>query len=145
MSDRLPQQEAPKLRTLVSPPPTTPRLVEGSSHPREGSRVRIEVSGIVQGIGFRPFVYRLARELALTGWVRNSSAGVSLEIQGEPRAIGAFASRLQTEAPAMSRIASMSTSVLPIHQRGGSTFRIISSKEGAGPRSAIILPDLATC
>ena len=58
-------------------------------------RRRIEVRGIVQGVGFRPFVYRLAQQLGLTGWVRNDTAGVSIEVDGTAEALDAFARRLR--------------------------------------------------
>jgi hydrogenase maturation protein HypF len=65
---------------------------------------RIRVSGLVQGVGFRPFVWRLAKELELTGWVRNDAHGVDIEVYGLPAQISAFTHRLQHEAPEKVRI-----------------------------------------
>jgi hydrogenase maturation protein HypF len=65
---------------------------------------RIRVSGLVQGVGFRPFVWRLAKELELTGWVRNDAHGVDIEVYGLPEQIKALAHRLQHEAPEKVRI-----------------------------------------
>ena len=59
------------------------------------ARARIEVRGVVQGVGFRPFVYRLAHELALDGWVRNDGSGVTIEVQGDPGRIRAVAQRIR--------------------------------------------------
>jgi hydrogenase maturation protein HypF len=64
----------------------------------------IHITGIVQGVGFRPFVYNLATRLALTGWVRNTSAGVDIEVDGSPQALEAFLQALRTEAPPLARI-----------------------------------------
>ncbi|MFZ2852956.1 MAG: carbamoyltransferase HypF [Rhodocyclaceae bacterium] len=65
---------------------------------------RIRVSGVVQGVGFRPFVWRLARELALTGWVRNDSRGVEIEVCGAAAQVRRLVDRLQHEAPPLARI-----------------------------------------
>ena len=65
---------------------------------------RIRVTGIVQGVGFRPFVWRLAQELALTGWVRNDDDGVEIAAQGGAAQIAALLQRIQAEAPALARV-----------------------------------------
>ena len=57
-------------------------------------RRRLQVAGVVQGVGFRPFVYRLAHDLALAGWVRNDAAGVTIEVQGDPARIDRLARRV---------------------------------------------------
>lgn len=67
-------------------------------------RLRLTVRGIVQGVGFRPFVYRLAHELGVAGWVRNDGQGVTLEIDGDTACLQDFARRLQDEAPPLARI-----------------------------------------
>ena len=74
---------------------------------RESVRRRLEVRGIVQGVGFRPFVYRLARELALDGWVRNDAAGVTIEVQGEAARIERLARSVREDAPARARVDSV--------------------------------------
>jgi hydrogenase maturation protein HypF len=65
---------------------------------------RIHITGIVQGVGFRPFVYSLATRLSITGWVRNTSAGVEIEVDGSPEALAAFVHALREEAPPLARI-----------------------------------------
>jgi hydrogenase maturation protein HypF len=65
---------------------------------------RIHITGIVQGVGFRPFVYSLATRLSITGWVRNTSAGVEIEVDGTPEALAAFVDALREEAPPLARI-----------------------------------------
>lgn len=62
-------------------------------------RYRIEVSGIVQGVGFRPFIHKLVCEYGFTGWVRNSSSGAELELEGEPEDIALFISSIENDAP----------------------------------------------
>ena len=69
-----------------------------------GARLALTIRGVVQGVGFRPFVYRLATELHLTGWVLNSSQGVFVEVEGAPDALAQFRRRLQDESPAQSQI-----------------------------------------
>jgi hydrogenase maturation protein HypF len=105
-------------------------------------RVHIAVRGAVQGVGFRPFVYRLATELHLTGWVLNSSQGVFAEVEGEASAVEQFLLRMEQEKPPRSFIQSLEYSFLdPL---GFSSFEIRASLAD-GERSALILPDIATC
>ena len=63
------------------------------------NRLSIHISGIVQGVGFRPFVYNLATRLGLTGWVRNTSAGVDIELEGQAPSLDEFVRRLRADAP----------------------------------------------
>ncbi|MCL5034358.1 MAG: carbamoyltransferase HypF [Bacteroidetes bacterium] len=106
------------------------------------ARLRISIHGAVQGVGFRPFVYRLAGEMGLNGWVLNSSQGVFVEVEGEPPALDMFVSRLQREKPARAYIQGFESSVLdPV---GYTRFEIKESDSG-GEKSAIVLPDIATC
>jgi len=111
--------------------------VPGSS----SERLSIVVRGAVQGVGFRPFVYRLAGELGLTGWVRNSSAGVFIEAEGPPNLLKEFRRRLEDEIPPHALIRSLEARILDA--KGFADFRILDSEGGA--RTALILPDLATC
>ncbi|MEJ5250750.1 MAG: carbamoyltransferase HypF [Chthonomonadetes bacterium] len=105
-------------------------------------RVRLVIRGAVQGVGFRPFVYRLATELDLRGWVLNSAQGVFIEVEGEPTLLQQFVKRLYHELPPRAFIQSMEQSVLdPV---GYTTFEIRHSEE-TGEKSAFILPDIATC
>jgi hydrogenase maturation protein HypF len=104
-------------------------------------RERVRVRGIVQGVGFRPFVYRLAGELGLAGWVRNDSEGVLAEVQGEPAAVSAFAQRIAEEAPPLARVGSVERRPLAtIAARG---FVIGRSRHGTA--ATAITPDAATC
>ncbi|MBH0210217.1 MAG: carbamoyltransferase HypF [Nitrospira sp.] len=105
-------------------------------------RMRVDVDGTVQGVGFRPFVYRLARELELSGWVRNTVNGVSIEVEGGAPTVEAFLRRLKGEAPASVCVDGMRTQVVPaLDDRG---FAIHRSTELGRP-SLVIPPDLATC
>src|SRR5881396_272068 len=76
------------------------------------TRLRVTVRGAVQGVGFRPFVYRLAMELALNGWVNNSSQGVFIEVEGAKEKLNSFLTRLAGEKPPRSFIQSLESSFL---------------------------------
>ncbi len=105
-------------------------------------RLKITVRGAVQGVGFRPFVYRLASELQLNGWVLNSAQGVFIEVEGEPGILQEFLNRLEEEKPPRAFFQNLETSFLePVGYRG---FQIRESSE-AGGKTALILPDMATC
>lgn len=103
------------------------------------SRLKIEVKGIVQGVGFRPFVYGLAKSLNLKGFVINSSRGVIIEIEGDNTS--AFAEKLRTEAPPLSRI--ISVNVTPLQYYGYKDFRIRESKDEGS--FTLISPDVSVC
>jgi hydrogenase maturation protein HypF len=110
----------------------------------EPTRRRVRVRGQVQGVGFRPYVYGLAVELGLTGWVLNDAAGVDLEIQGDLRAIAAFLHRLPSEAPALARVDAVETvEVEPVFSEAADAFRIAPSRAGAVRTG--ITPDAAVC
>ncbi|MCT7969295.1 carbamoyltransferase HypF [Laspinema sp. D1] len=105
------------------------------------TRVSITVRGAVQGVGFRPFIYRLATELQLNGWVNNSAQGVFIEVEGTPEQLETFLLRLDREKPAISFIQSLESSWLePV---GFTAFEIRPSVAGA--KTAVVLPDIATC
>ncbi len=105
-------------------------------------RLKVTVRGAVQGVGFRPFVFRLARELQLTGWVNNSPQGVFIEVEGPPAALEPFLLRLETEKPPRSFIQSLEATWLdPAGYQG---FEIRPSDTGGG-KTALVLPDVATC
>jgi hydrogenase maturation protein HypF len=105
-------------------------------------RLRVAIRGAVQGVGFRPFVYRLATEMGMPGWVSNSPQGVFLEVEGAPDALRSFLLRLERERPPRSSIQSLEPSFLsPI---GFHTFEIRPS-DHTGERTALVLPDIATC
>ena len=104
--------------------------------------MKIAVRGAVQGVGFRPFVYRLATELNLKGWVINSAQGVFIEIEGAPGRLSDFMRRLRAERPARAIVQSCEASHLD--PCGYEEFEIRESSEEGG-KSALILPDIATC
>ncbi len=104
--------------------------------------MQIAIRGAVQGVGFRPFVYRLASEMRLRGWVVNSPQGVFIEVEGKKAELESFLLRLEREKPSPSFIQSLEFSFLdPVFY---SDFKIRAS-ELNGTRSALILPDIATC
>jgi hydrogenase maturation protein HypF len=104
--------------------------------------VRIHITGIVQGVGFRPFVYGLATRLALNGWVRNTSAGVDIEVDGLQGNLEAFLNALRAEAPPLSRIDSFQADWIPAN--GFSSFEIVHS-EGKSGDFIPISPDVSIC
>lgn len=108
----------------------------------ENQRLRVFVRGAVQGVGFRPFIYRLALELRLTGWVGNSPQGVSIEVEGEPNQLRSFLFRVEREKPPRSFIQSMDN--LYLDAAGFAKFEIRESASN-GSKTAIVLPDIATC
>ncbi|MBI2094746.1 MAG: carbamoyltransferase HypF [Candidatus Omnitrophica bacterium] len=105
-------------------------------------RLRLTIRGAVQGVGFRPHVYRLARELGLNGWVSNSPQGVLLEAEGPPEKLRSFLLRVEGERPPRSFIQSLEPVFLD--PRGFLTFEIAPS-EAEGRRSALVPPDVAVC
>ncbi|MDD2735623.1 MAG: carbamoyltransferase HypF [Desulfuromonadaceae bacterium] len=100
------------------------------------------IQGIVQGVGFRPFVYRLAYELSLSGWVRNTPAGVELEVQGGVDRLNDFVNALQNRLPPLAVITSQTTADIPAID-GDSSFAILPS--GTGEADIRIAPDTAIC
>lgn len=105
-------------------------------------RLRATVRGAVQGVGFRPFIYRLATELGLAGWVNNSAQGVFLEVEGVGKTLRAFLLRVERETPPRASVQSLEVSYLdPVGYAG---FEIRASVEG-GAKTALVLPDIATC
>lgn len=106
-------------------------------------RRAILVRGIVQGVGFRPFVYQLASELGLTGFVRNESGAVRIEIQGEPVRLEQFEKRFRHELPPQVRIEEWESHPLPPVLEEADF--VISSSDGGGRRAPVIPADLATC
>jgi len=105
-------------------------------------RRHIEVSGIVQGVGFRPYVYRLATNRQLAGTICNTSAGVTIEVQGSSEAVQDFVEHLPTEAPALARITDVSIHEAPCN--GDADFRIVHS-DGQEEVRTLISPDVAIC
>lgn len=107
-------------------------------------RLGVSVRGAVQGVGFRPFVYRLATELNLTGWVQNSPDGVRLEVEGVQGSVDEFLRRLETESPALSSMETVEIARIDVGRGCIRGFDIRATRlEGA--RTTLILPDVATC
>ncbi|WP_354637841.1 carbamoyltransferase HypF [Kitasatospora camelliae] len=117
---------------------TTGRLTP----PHHPQRRRVAVRGVVQGVGFRPFVYTLAAELGLAGHVTNTGEGVLAEVEGPVEAVEAFCRRVASDAPPLAEVASVAHE--PIEVTGAGGFTIVPSQAG-GPSRTLIPPDTATC
>ncbi|MGB3635784.1 MAG: carbamoyltransferase HypF [Rubrobacteraceae bacterium] len=105
-------------------------------------RREVSVRGIVQGVGFRPFVYALARKHGLAGTILNDAEGVRIEVEGPPDELERFVVALENEAPPLAEIEAVESRRIP--SRGDRGFRIEESREGAG-RNTLVSPDVATC
>lgn len=105
-------------------------------------RRRLRVRGVVQGVGFRPFVYRLAQELGLSGWVRNDGGGVEIEVQGTPGNLSALIARMHGEAPPRARIDHLESDLRET-DAGDRGFTIMASRRGEV--TTAIGPDTAVC
>lgn len=105
------------------------------------NRLRLEISGAVQGVGFRPFVYRLAMEMGLAGWVSNTSSGVLIEVEGEDPVLERFKTAIYDRKPPLAVIHGIQAETRPAAGYGG--FEIRSSS--GGRRETLVLPDMATC
>ncbi|MBN2847824.1 MAG: carbamoyltransferase HypF [Coriobacteriia bacterium] len=104
--------------------------------------VSLHVTGIVQGVGFRPFVYTLATRLGVRGWVKNSSSGVFAVAEGDDAAVGAFIEAIRAEAPPMAVITSVVTE--DVGPEGFAAFTIVASEAVEGAMT-LVSPDIATC
>jgi hydrogenase maturation protein HypF len=109
--------------------------------PQTRERRRLEIRGVVQGVGFRPFVHRLAARSGLAGSVLNDGDGVVVEVEGQPENLDDFVRALCREAPPLATIESVVA--VPQDLRGDSEFVIAPSPAGAG--GALVAPDVATC
>jgi len=105
-------------------------------------RQSIQVEGIVQGVGFRPFVYQLATDHGLAGWVRNDARGVTIEVEGAAPALGGFARGLRQLHPPLAHLARITVTDIPVTGERG--FAIRSSETGAS-REAQVAPDTYVC
>src|ERR1700744_493021 len=108
----------------------------------EQVRKAVRVEGIVQGVGFRPFVYGLATGLGLGGSVGNDADGVFAEVEGPASAVAEFLARLERDAPPLARVDQVRSWALA--PTGADGFAITTSRPG-GPRRALVSPDTATC
>ncbi|NLF32679.1 MAG: carbamoyltransferase HypF [Planctomycetes bacterium] len=113
-----------------------------TARPADAIRRRLRVRGQVQGVGFRPFVYRLATELALTGHVGNDVRGAFVEIEGAPERVERFIADLVARQPPLARITEVQAEALPV---AGTTAFVIEASRAEGRQEAGITPDTATC
>lgn len=105
-------------------------------------RLRLKVAGNVQGVGFRPHVYRIARQLGLAGWVANTPEGADIEIEGPSSAVTAFEHRFRSELPPLASVTSCErVELAPTGQRDF----VIRTSASEGQPLALVLPDIATC
>ncbi|MCZ1003751.1 acylphosphatase [Streptomyces mirabilis] len=120
----------------MSAPPSAAAVADGTP-----LRRRVTVRGVVQGVGFRPYVYTLATGLELSGHVTNTPEGVIAEVEGAPSAVARFCDRIAVQAPPLARVDS-------VHRRrtvtGDAAFTILASRTG-GRAGTLIPPDTATC
>lgn len=122
--------------------PRAPQRTVGNTDSARRERLKMVVRGAVQGVGFRPFVYRLATELNLNGYVSNTAQGVFIEVEGRLNFLEQFQRRIQTEKPPRAIVQSIKSSFLDAI--GYDAFEICESEE-RGDKTAFILPDIATC
>ncbi|MFD6549411.1 carbamoyltransferase HypF [Streptomyces sp. NPDC058398] len=112
------------------------------SRARGRERRHVTVTGVVQGVGFRPFVYTLAQELGLTGWVTNNARGVAAEVEGQAADVAEFCARIGTRPPPLAVVESVEHRAVPL-ENDGSVFTIRPSS--GGPGRTLVSPDTATC
>ncbi len=105
-------------------------------------RLRLQIAGLVQGVGFRPFVFRLAEDLGLRGYVLNDTSGVVIEVEGAKDSLDDFLQRIVSERPGLSKIYSLQHASL--EDAGFNNFEIRES-EDRGEKRAFVLPDIAVC
>lgn len=105
-------------------------------------RIRIQIEGIVQGVGFRPFVYNLARTHNITGFVNNDSNGVFIEAEADTTTLDTFLDKLQNTTPPHAKIMTMQFKAVP--EKQSTRFQILTSEKSTEP-TALIAPDIATC
>ncbi|MFZ5981365.1 MAG: carbamoyltransferase HypF [Candidatus Zixiibacteriota bacterium] len=115
---------------------------QNGDHENDRKRLCLDIEGSVQGVGFRPFVYRLATSMGLTGTIGNTTRGVTIEIEGRPDTLDKFIERLHSEKPPLAKITNRQTSYQPYF--GDRQFTVRQSLSG-GVKSALVLPDIATC
>jgi hydrogenase maturation protein HypF len=132
------------VNTTLTASPIVGRALPQSARRGEGApeRLKIVVRGAVQGVGFRPFVYRLATELELNGWVSNTAQGVFIEVEGSSDLLREFRLRIERDKPARALVQSIES--LFLDGIGFSRFEICESND-VGAKTAFILPDIATC
>ena len=105
-------------------------------------RVRLDITGVVQGVGFRPAVARIAAEHGLTGWVYNDAGAVHCEFEGPRADVDAAVTALRDRPPPMARIEALT--MVALAPCGGDAFRIVESRAADGART-LVPPDIAAC
>lgn len=105
--------------------------------------LNIRVSGIVQGVGFRPFVYRMAKKYLINGWVLNAADGVSIHAEGEGKLLDEFVIELSENAPSAAQVSEIDLKEVPLE--GFESFEIRFSDEAKVEKTTLVSPDLATC
>ena len=105
-------------------------------------RIHLNIRGIVQGVGFRPFLHRLTEQYSLSGWARNTSAGVELELEGDEARLAGFLRALEVEKPPLAVIRSVDRTELP-STAGETGFQILTSS--VSEREALVSPDVGLC
>ncbi|MFP5488285.1 MAG: acylphosphatase, partial [Acidimicrobiia bacterium] len=110
--------------------------------PTNAVRVAVRVTGLVQGVGFRPFVHRAATELGLAGWVRNDAAGVEIEVEGPEAAVDAFVAQVTEHPPAMARPRTVAVEARAVVGVDGFRIQPSGSTETV---DTYVAPDAAVC
>ena len=103
----------------------------------------IHVTGIVQGVGFRPFVYRMAKKYLINGWVLNAADGVNIHAEGESRLLDEFVIELSENAPAAAQVKEIELKEVPLQDFD--SFEIRFSDDAAVQETTLVSADLATC
>ncbi|WP_228563678.1 carbamoyltransferase HypF [Catenulispora rubra] len=118
------------------------RITAGGVGKPEMARIRVRVEGVVQGVGFRPFVYGVASRLGLAGFVGNDGRGVVIEAEGEAAALDCLVDALSTQAPPLARVERVTVEPAAVTGLAGFT---ISASDSSGSRTVLVAPDTATC
>ena len=129
-------------QSVIREPTESETPDSASLHPGYGIQRRLRVTGIVQGVGFRPYVWHLAHSLNLSGWVRNDAAGVEILAEGNASAIEAFTRRLPEEIPPLARVREVAWTD---GQTSGEFNDFTITESGAGRAATLIGPDTAVC
>jgi hydrogenase maturation protein HypF len=116
--------------------------MSSATAPATLAAARVRVSGVVQGVGFRPFVHRLAMRYGLGGWILNTAGDVQIQVEGAPERIAAFTRALAAEAPPLARIEGLEVDACS--PAGLATFRILESRDDPARRQPVS-PDVALC
>ncbi|MBM9606366.1 carbamoyltransferase HypF [Desulfopila inferna] len=119
-------------------------MINSSTKKSENNGVELRIQGIVQGVGFRPFIYNLATQLKISGTVSNTSAGVFIRAVADSSTLEIFISRIHTEAPPLAQILALDVVPFDPALLSSSDFHILASEAGSSSSTAIP-PDIAVC